>query len=202
MKEVRCYNCQGFGHYARDCRRKKETRAKDGDEMQYAHVKDNDYEHVILMANTQSKTGKTNMWYLDYGCSNHITSNKDWFTKLDESIEKVIKFADGRHITSGGKGAIFVVRKDGRKVNIIDMLYVSSMISSLTSIGQLLAKGYNMKIEKNHMKVYHSDGRLILKTPLADNEIFKVEINRVNRKCLLRLQKKTRIGYCITSMDI
>lgn len=27
MKEVQCYNCQGFGHYARNYRRKKEARA-------------------------------------------------------------------------------------------------------------------------------------------------------------------------------
>lgn len=27
-------NCQEFGHYARDCRRKKESRAKDDDEEQ------------------------------------------------------------------------------------------------------------------------------------------------------------------------
>lgn len=27
MKEVQYYKCQGFGHYARDCQRKKESRA-------------------------------------------------------------------------------------------------------------------------------------------------------------------------------
>lgn len=32
MKEVQCYNCQGFGHYTRDCQRKKESRAKDNEE--------------------------------------------------------------------------------------------------------------------------------------------------------------------------
>ena len=34
-KEVQCYNCQSFGHYARDCRRKKAARAKESDESQY-----------------------------------------------------------------------------------------------------------------------------------------------------------------------
>ena len=37
-KEVQCYNCQGFGHYARDCRRKKVARVKDSDEVQYARA--------------------------------------------------------------------------------------------------------------------------------------------------------------------
>lgn len=52
-----------------------------------------------------------------------------------------------------------MVRKDGQKANIIDVLYVPSMISNLISICQLLAKGYNVKLEKNHMKVYDDDGR-------------------------------------------
>lgn len=52
MKKVQSYKCQGFGHYARDCRRKKETRAKDIDEIQYAHVGDSDYNDVLLMVNT------------------------------------------------------------------------------------------------------------------------------------------------------
>ena len=33
MKEVQCYNCQEFGHYARDCQRRKEARAEDNDEV-------------------------------------------------------------------------------------------------------------------------------------------------------------------------
>lgn len=31
MKKIQCYNCQKFGHYARDCRRKKESKAKDNE---------------------------------------------------------------------------------------------------------------------------------------------------------------------------
>lgn len=70
-----------------------------------------------------------------------MTGNKTSFIELDESVKKVIKFADGRHITSGGKGNIFVVRNDGRKGSIIDVLYVPSMTSNLISICKLLAKG-------------------------------------------------------------
>lgn len=34
------------------------------------------------------------------------------------------------------------------------------------------------------MKVYHSDGRMILKAPLADNRTLKIEIKPVDHKCL------------------
>lgn len=50
-----------------------------------------------------------------------------------------------------------MVRKDGKKVSIVEIMYVPSMTSNLISIGQLLAKGYNMKLEENLMKVYNGE---------------------------------------------
>lgn len=53
VKEVQCYNCQGFGHYARDFQRKKEFIEKDDGEVQYAHARENDSNDMLLMENTQ-----------------------------------------------------------------------------------------------------------------------------------------------------
>lgn len=52
MKEVMCYNFQEFGNYARDCRRKKESRAEDDVEVQYAHAGEIDLDDMLLMENT------------------------------------------------------------------------------------------------------------------------------------------------------
>lgn len=49
------------------------------------------------------------------------------------------------------KGDISIVIKDGQKGSTIDALYVPLMTSNLISVGQLLVKGYYMKLEKNHM---------------------------------------------------
>lgn len=65
MKEVQCYNSQGFRCYAQECRRKKESRAKDNDKVQCAHAGDSDSNDMLLMANTQSNGEQTNMRYLD-----------------------------------------------------------------------------------------------------------------------------------------
>src|ERR1044072_8317300 len=124
------------------------------------------------------------MWYLDSGCGNHMFGHKVLFTNLDEPVKKVIKFDDGRHINSGDKRDILIVIKDGGKATITEVLYVSSMTSNLISVGQLLAKGFKMKLERNQMKVYRADERLIMKAPLAENKTFKVELNTSDHKCL------------------
>lgn len=99
MKEVHCYNCKGLGHYAQDHQRKKEASAKDNEEVKYAHAGESNSDDVLLMVNTQSNDEQVNIWYLNSGCCNHMTVNKNRFIKLDESVKKVIKFVNGIHVT-------------------------------------------------------------------------------------------------------
>lgn len=42
----------------------------------YAHAGESDSDDMLLMANTQSNNEQTYMWYLNLGCSNHMTGNK------------------------------------------------------------------------------------------------------------------------------
>lgn len=72
------------------------------------------------------------------------------------------------------------MRRNGRRSSITDVLYVPSMTSNLIIIGQLLVKGYNIKLEEKLIKVYNGEGRMILKAPLADNKTFKIKINMVD----------------------
>ena len=42
---------------------------------------------VLLMAYTENKLARNGeMWYLDSGCSNHVTSNKSLFYDLYENL--------------------------------------------------------------------------------------------------------------------
>lgn len=113
-----------------------------------------------------------------------MTRNKNWFIKLDESVKKGIKYVDGRHVTWDGKGDIFVVKNDGRKASITNVLYIPPMTRNLIIIGQIIVKGNNLKLEENHMKVYNCEGRMILKSPLTYNKSFKIKINTIDHQCV------------------
>jgi len=91
-KGLQCYNCQRFGHFADECYAKKMSK-DDSDEVQFAHAK-TDSEDVLFIAITDIEGEKSKPWYLDTSCSNHMTRNKEWFSKLDESGKRKIKFAD------------------------------------------------------------------------------------------------------------
>ncbi|GAU44417.1 hypothetical protein TSUD_100640 [Trifolium subterraneum] len=182
-KDIQCYNCQNYGHYARECNSKKVERG-DKDEAQFANGGGSDSNDSLLMAITNSEVDKSNLWYLDTGCSNHMTGNKKWFLKLDHSVRRSIKFADNSQVIYAGMGTVLVKRKDGHESVINEVLYVPSMTSNLISLGQLLEKDYTMKLENRELKIYDAKSRLILKAPLSNNRTFKIEINVIDHHCL------------------
>lgn len=46
-------------------------------------------EHV-LMSHDPSHAEEEDCWYLDIGCSNHITSKKDWLIDLDQNVRSSV----------------------------------------------------------------------------------------------------------------
>ncbi|XP_073221504.1 uncharacterized protein [Cicer arietinum] len=113
-EDIQCYNCQKYGHYADECNNPKVPR-KRNEEAQLAQDSDNQ-ETVMLMTIINSETGCEEWWYLDTGCSNHMTGHKDWFCELDETVRRSIKFGDGRSVMAKGIGKVSIRRVDGSKV--------------------------------------------------------------------------------------
>ncbi|KAI5416379.1 hypothetical protein KIW84_041446 [Lathyrus oleraceus] len=87
-----------------------------------------------------------NVWYLDSGCSNHMTGKKEAFINIDSSFGSKVKLVNGEHVEVKGKGSIGVTTKQGSKV-IHDTLYVTELDENLLSIGQLLEHGYSLNFE-------------------------------------------------------
>ncbi|GAU11497.1 hypothetical protein TSUD_344870 [Trifolium subterraneum] len=79
-------------------------------------------------------------WFLDTGCSNHMTGHKEWLIKFDRSKKSKVKLADSKSIQAEGIGDMVIKRKDGSSTTIEDILYVPGMDCNLLSVGQLIEK--------------------------------------------------------------
>ena len=55
-----------------------------------------------MVTNDSDKATNTE-WYLDIGCSNHMTGRKDWLVGLDESVKKNVRFVDNNTVKAGGQ---------------------------------------------------------------------------------------------------
>jgi transposase InsO family protein len=182
-KEIQCYNCQKWGHFAAECRSKKVPREKT-DEAKFVHDNEgDDLEGSMLMAIIKEEDND-DQWYLDTGCSNHMSGKRTWFYELDEFVNRRIRFADDSVVKAEGIGKVRIQCKDGRNTSISDVLYVPTMKSNLISIGQLLEKGYVVKMEDKVLRVFDNKMSLILKAPMSRQRTFKIELNVIEGNCL------------------
>ncbi|XP_050888669.1 uncharacterized protein LOC127093811 [Lathyrus oleraceus] len=123
-------------------------------------------------------------WYLDSGCSTHMTGRKDWFVQINQAAESKVKFTDDTTLSAEGVGDVLIGKRNGGHSRIKDVLYILGIKCNLLSIGQLLERGYKIRLEDKILRVLDSNGVLILKAPMTANRTFKVEL-KVMEHCYL-----------------
>jgi len=177
---VQCYNCQKYGHFADECRSKNESQ---DDEARVAK-QDESENPVMLMVTTKEDQRCGEEWYLDSGCSTHMTGRRDWFSSFDQSHRNKVKFANDSTLNAEGVGVVCIRSKNGDQAFINDVLYIPGIKCNLLSVGQLIEKDYKIVIEDRMMKLMDSNRKLILKAPMSRNRTFKIELNVMNHMCL------------------
>lgn len=116
-------------------------------------------------------------WYLDSRCSSHMTGRKYWFVNIKPSMKTMVKFANENTLAPEGIDDVLIMRKDGKRSGISNVLYIPEMKINLLHIWNLVEINYKILIEDKMMRVLDSCGRLILKVPMSQNRSLKIELN-------------------------
>ncbi|CAJ2628037.1 unnamed protein product [Trifolium pratense] len=175
--KVKCYNCEKLGHFADECWYKK-------DQQEANVAEESDVKSVLMMATIGDECEKNEEWFLDSGCSNHMTPHREWLTNFDASKRSSIKLADGRKLAAEGIGNIVIKSKKGGKVIISEVLYVPGMNCNLLSLGQLVQRGFSVSMEDNALKLFDKMKNLILMCSLSNNRTYKCRISSVDMMCM------------------
>lgn len=142
---IECYRCHKFGYYRSECRTNLQNQR--GERTNFAEeVEDEEEEISLLMACHGNEDIQENTWYLDTGCSNHMSGDKTIFSELDESFHNTVKFGDNSTIAVMGKGEVTLKMNEGSIHTISNVLYVPDLKTNLLSVGQLQEKGYEISI--------------------------------------------------------
>ncbi|XP_014524339.1 uncharacterized protein LOC106780549 [Vigna radiata var. radiata] len=131
----------------------------------------------MLSDNHYGHTENDLCWYLDTGCSNHVTRRKEWLVDLDSRKKSKIRFVDDSTMMAKGVGRVLLTCKNGETAYMDGVLFVPTMKSNLLSLGQLLEKAYTMSMRENSIEVFDRRKHLIIKAPISKNRTFKVNLN-------------------------
>jgi hypothetical protein len=116
-RNVRCYNCSNFGHYAWECTKQPEPEANlnqvdnRGPALMMASVEMNEEKNLLNEDKVHPKlyandSHNDSIWYLDNGASNHMTGIETHFTKLDKKVMGLVRFGDGSNVAIVEKGSV------------------------------------------------------------------------------------------------
>ncbi|KAK2385973.1 hypothetical protein QL285_059916 [Trifolium repens] len=181
-KKIQCYCCQKFGHFASECRSNKEKKSEEANIARSSD--DSDGESVLLMTSETDDINSSEWWYMDTGCSNHLTGNKKWLVDFDSGKSTKIRCADDKYLNAEGMGNVRVILNNGKSALIQNVWYVPGMKSNLMSVGQLIEKGFSVTMKDNLLKLYDCNQKLIMESEQGRNRTFKVNVRTADSECL------------------
>lgn len=186
---MECYKSHKLGHFQFEC---------PDLEKQVNYAEFNEEEELLLMAHVELKGSRLeDVWFLDSGCSNHMTGTKKWFIKIDKSFRHSVKLGNGVRMTVQGNGSI-KIKVNGLIQVVQDVYYVPELSNNLLSIGHLQERKLAVLIQDGVCKVYHPSKGLIIETPMSANRMFVVIAQLIDSDACIQIETTydTHLWHC------
>ncbi len=136
-----CYYCGKLGHMAKNCYQK-EHDARNGKLQQgnYASTINQGDEQLFVMqhmANSMIRgVSDNNVWYVDFGASNHMISHGEWFKDAkDLKTPGFVEIGDDTTHPITQIGKVPLSMQDGQTKYLKDVLHVLTITKNLVSVG-------------------------------------------------------------------
>jgi hypothetical protein len=83
-----------------------------------------------------------NVWYVDSGASNHMTSHEEWFRDTkDLKTPSFVEIGDDTTHPITQIGKVPLSMQDGQTKYLKDVLHVSTITKNLVFVGQMVEQG-------------------------------------------------------------
>jgi transposase InsO family protein len=160
---IECFRCHKLGHFSYECPSWEKT-------AYYAEL--NEEDEILLMSYVElHNSNREEVWFLDSGCSNHMSGNKLWFTELNEGFRHSVKLGNNSRMAVMGKGCV-KLNVAGAIQKIDGVYYIPELKNNLLSIRQLQEKGLAILIQHNACKLFHPTRGLIMEIAMTVNRMF------------------------------
>ena len=78
-------------------------------------TKQDEVQDTMFIACNVAQESEKDIWFLDSGCSNHMTGNEELFSSLDKNVKLDLTLGNDNKVLVMGKGKIGILTKKGEK---------------------------------------------------------------------------------------
>ncbi|GKV09408.1 hypothetical protein SLEP1_g20916 [Rubroshorea leprosula] len=151
-KWKQCHFCKKHGHIEANCWEKAKQQAN--------FVEEKEVEENLFLTSLIPNVSNSDLWFLDSGCSNHMTGVRGLFRNFNETVKLKVRLGDNKQVQIEGKGTIAIRTKSENG-------YLVEFHDGLCEI----------KCSKSDMS--------LAKIPMAKNKMFPLEISCLNDLALV-----------------
>jgi hypothetical protein len=171
-KNIVCYKCNYLGHKARDCRYMNEDVPMPTTVWRRKEIPNNEDCRIAL---TAEKCKEEDEWYIDSGCSSHMTGDQDKFISLKRKGGNVA-FGDDSSAKILGEGVVELGRKNVKAKNV---LLVEDLNHNLLSVSKMCDQGYTLTFDSRKCKIRENNsGRLVATETRRPNNIYILDMKK------------------------
>ncbi|KAI3758325.1 hypothetical protein L6452_05885 [Arctium lappa] len=130
------------------------------------------------------------IWYLDSGCSRHMTGNKELLSSFKGKSGGAVTFGDNKQGQIKGYGEI-----SRGNVSVSKVAYVDGLKHNLISLSQLCDHGFNVKFQRKYCSLLHSEsGQEMLRADRRGN-LYRMNFTKITdtdseKLCLVSLNSE------------
>jgi hypothetical protein len=186
---VECYKCNNFGHMAKDCRTTvppREPQQNNNSHRQEPQKrtwirKENQYrnkECALALQDKQKKHG----WYVDSGCSKHMTGDRERFLTLRKERDGSVSFKNDDSTKIIGKGTDRIGNNNTKEENV---LLVEDMKHNILSMSQMCDQVHNVTFDSQKCEIRKEGSRKLIATAGRNSRNIYALSEIGNKKCYL-----------------
>ncbi|CAL5340443.1 unnamed protein product [Camellia sinensis] len=166
---VQCYHCKRYGHIKADCWYK---------DQQVNYAAENEESSKLFMTHFDPNNTSSDVWFIDSGCSNHMTGMKSLFKELDETQKLKVQLGNAKEMQVEGKGTVSIKTTHGNIKLLHNVQFVPDLGYNLLSVGQLMAAGYSISFDNDACVIRdkHS-GHTLININMTQNKMFPLEVS-------------------------
>jgi hypothetical protein len=133
-------------------------------------------------------------WFLNNGCSRHMTGDKNKFTSLTLKDGRNVKFGDN------SKGKIIGIGNIGKTHSLVieDVLLVDGLKYNLLSISQLCDKGYNVIFKSIMCIIVNEINNKVLFVAFRNENVYTIDLDNMISKesiCLAAINENSWLWH-------